>query len=189
MEESPSSERGFSLIETIVAVGLLTAVTISVAQLFAMATAANLSAKGGTSTALLATQKMEQLRSLAWGLQGDVGMPITDTTTNLATDPPQSNGRGLRPSPLATLRSSTTGYVDYLDIDGRWIGTGASPPAGTAFVRRWSVTPLTSNPDNTLVLQVRVVSLGKDAESARSSRGLRLGDETRLVSVKTRKTL
>lgn len=189
MARSRSSEGGFSLIETIVSIGLLTAVTISVAQLFAMATAANVSAKSGTSTALLATQKMEQLRGLAWGLRedNDVGLPVTDTSTNLSTDPPQSNGRGLRPSPPASLERSAPGYVDYLDADGRWVGTGAAPAAGTAFVRRWSIQPLATNPDNTLVLQVRVVPLSREARRSSRAQGARLSDETRLVSVKTRK--
>ena len=190
LARSPSSDRGFSLIETIVSIGILTAVTVSVAQLFAMATAANMNAKGGTSTALLATQKMEQLRGLTWGLRGDngVGFPVTDTTTNLATDPPRRNGRGLRPSPRASLLRNAPGYVDYLDADGRWVGTGAVPPAGTAFIRRWSILPLVSDPDNTLVLQVRVIPLHREVRRTRRSRGLRMSDETRLVSVKTRKT-
>ena len=189
MARSPSSEQGFSLIETIVSIGLLTAVTISVAQLFAMATAANLSARGGTSTALLATQKMEQLRGLTWGLRGedDVGLPVTDTTTNLSIDPPRNNGRGLRPSPSGSLKRNMPGYVDFLDADGRWVGTGASPATGTAFVRRWSIQPLATNPDNTLVFQVHVVPLSRDARRSQRSRGLRMSDETRLVSLKTRK--
>ena len=54
-----SNERGFSLIESVVSIGILTAVVVSVAHLFTMPTAANLSAKGATSTAILAAQKME----------------------------------------------------------------------------------------------------------------------------------
>ena len=101
LAKSASSERGFSLVETIVSIGLLTTVAIGVAQLFAVSTLANLRSNGATSTALLATQKMEQLRGLTWGFgdQTTRGLPITDTTTNLATDPPGDNGRGLSASP------------------------------------------------------------------------------------------
>ena len=124
LAKSASSERGFSLVETIVSIGLLTTVAIGVAQLFAVSTLANLRANGATSTALLATQKMEQLRGLTWGFGGQTtrGLPITDTTTNLATDPPGDNGRGLSASPASSLHQTAAGYVDYLDADGRWVG-------------------------------------------------------------------
>ena len=184
-----SDERGFSLIESAVSIGILTAVTVSVAQLFAVATAANLASKSGTSTAILATQKMEQLRGLTWGFgdQNSLGLPVTDTTTNLATEPPTNTGRGLNPSPSASLEQSVPGYVDYVDGEGKWIGTGASPSTGTYYVRRWSIQPLPSNPNNTLVLQVRVVPLSREARRGASAQNTRISDETWLVSVKTRK--
>ena len=47
---------GFSLIEVLVSVTLLSVVSLGVAQLFAVATKANASSKGQTSTALLAVQ-------------------------------------------------------------------------------------------------------------------------------------
>lgn len=189
MAKLHSNERGFSLIESVVSIGILTAVTVSVAQLFAVATAANLSAKGGTSTAILATQKMEQLRGLTWGFgdQNNLGLPVTDTTTDLATDPPTNSGGGLSPSPSASLQQSVPGYVDYLDAEGKWVGTGASPATGTSYVRRWSIQPLPSNPNNTLVLQVRVVPLSREASQGPSAQNTRIRDETWLVSVKTRK--
>lgn len=118
-----SSERGFSLVETLVSIGLLTTVAIGVAQLFAVSTSANLRATGATSTALLATQKMEQLRGLTWGF-GDAtarGLPVTDTTTNLATDPPANNGRGLSPSPAGSLHQSA-GRIRRLPRRRRTLG-------------------------------------------------------------------
>ena len=63
---------------------------------------------------------------------------------------------GLPPSPGGTLATNTDGYVDYLDINGCVLGGGATPPAGTVFIRRWSVEPLPTNPNNTLILQVLV---------------------------------
>ena len=80
--------------------GLLTAVSLGVAQLFALTTRANLIAKGQTSTTAMAEQKLEQLRGLTWGfdLEGQ-GLPLSDTTTNLAVYPPAHNGSGLNPSP------------------------------------------------------------------------------------------
>ena len=64
---SSSNSRGFSLVEVVVSLGLLTTVSLGVAQLFAASTRANLVARGTTSTTALAVQKMEQIRSLTWG--------------------------------------------------------------------------------------------------------------------------
>ena len=151
-----SSESGFSLIESMIALGLLTTISLSVAQLFAVAAKRNTDARGQTSTAILATQKMEQLRGLTWGFDTvtGLGLPATDTTTNLSTDPPSGGGNGLNPSPSGTLDGNTPGYVDYLDVYGKWVGNSASPPPNTVYVRRWSVEPLPTNPNNTIVLQV-----------------------------------
>ena len=125
------SERGFSLTEVMVSVGLLTAVSLSVAQLFAVAVVGNLNAKGQTSTAILATQKMEQLRGLTWGFDqtSELGLPASDTTTNLSTDPPSPGGWGLNPSPTNTLDTNMPGYVDYLDATASgWATTRARHP-------------------------------------------------------------
>src|SRR3954469_19976262 len=95
-----SNSRGFSLVEVLVAMGLLTAVSMGVAQLFALSTRANLMAKGATSTTAMAQQKLEQLRGLTWGFDlAGQGLPLSDTTTNLAVTPPAANGSGLNPSP------------------------------------------------------------------------------------------
>ena len=125
-----SGERGFSLIEVIVSVGLLAVVSLSVAQLFAAATEATLSAREQTTTAILASQKMEQLRGLTWGFEPESRLPVSDTTTDLTVDPPSPGGRGLSPSPAGVLTTSLPGYVDYLDAQGGWIGRGVDPPGG-----------------------------------------------------------
>ena len=178
-------EAGFSLIETMISVGLLATVALSVAQMFAVSTQANLNAKAQTSATLLAEQRMEQLRSLTWGFDDSgIGLPESDTTTNLTQDPATSNGNGLNPSPSDTLRSNVTGYHDFLDAYGAWLGSGGAAPAGTAYIRRWSVEPLPTNPNNTLILQVQVTPISRDRTR---TNGRRLRDEVRLVSVKTRK--
>lgn len=192
MAESRSNESGISLMEVVVSVFLLGVAAVGVAQLFSLAVLANQSAKGQTSTALLAVQKMEQLRGLAWGYvegpNGTLGAPIADLTTNLAVEPPTPDGAGLSPSPAGSLDTNTPGYVDFLDERGQWIGTGEQPPNGTVFVRRWSVSPLAENPGETLVLQVVVTTLQREARRTSEAPGPLL-DETRLVSVKTRKAL
>lgn len=179
--------QGFSLIEVLISVSLLATVSLSVAKLFAMATSATLNAKEQTSTAILAAQKMEQIRGLTWGFESEEGLAVSDTTTDLTTDPPLPGGRGLSPSPAGVLDANTAGYVDYLDAHGKWVGNGAGPPANTRYIRRWSINPLPTSPNDTLVLQVLVTSLRREAEYAGTGRRGRRPGDSWLVTVKTRK--
>ena len=166
---------------------LLVTGIIGTAHMFVIATRGNLSAQRGTFSATLAQEKMEQLRGLAWGFD-PVGLPISDFTTNIAIDPPAVGGSGLSPSPANALSSNVNGYVDYIDRFGKTLGGGVNPPPGTVYVRRWSVEPLPSNPNNTLILQVLTFAAGdRDANGDGAVLDAR-PDETRLVSVKTRKS-
>jgi prepilin-type N-terminal cleavage/methylation domain-containing protein len=185
-----SSARGFSLVEVLVAMGLLTVVSLGVAQLFAVSARANHVAKGQTSATALAEQKLEQLRSLTWGFDAkEQGLPVSDTTTGLASDPPNSTGSGLNPSPSNSLLTNQTGYVDFLDGHGVHVGTGSVIPPTAVYVRRWSIQPLPTNPNNTLILQVLVSPVSN--ERIRLQGGVnsldRLPGDALLVSVKTRK--
>ena len=184
------SSSGFSLVEVLISMGLLTAVSLGVAQLFAVSTRANLVARGQTSTTAMAEQKLEQLRALTWGFDtAGQGLPVSDTSTNLAVDPPTPTGGGLNPSPADSLEQNTIGYVDFLDANGGYVGTGTTAPGTAAYIRRWSVRPLPTNPNNTLVLQVLVTPVAN--EGSRPPGGgtrQRLPGDAMLVSVKTRKS-
>ena len=140
-----------------VATAILATAIVSLGQLFAIAMVSNRGARATTYAALLASQKMEQLRGVVYA--------------------------ELTPSPAGALGRNTSGYVDYLDAYGRSLGGGGSPPAGTVYVRRWSIEPLPANPDNTLVLQVLVTDVPVGAAAARGSIG-RMPHEARLVSVR-----
>jgi hypothetical protein len=180
-----SYDAGFSLAETMIAVGLLATAALGIAQLTAVSIRANLSARGQTSAMLLAGQRIEQLRGLTWGFDpAGTGLPASDTTTDLSQEPPTATGRGLRPSPPETLRHNVHGYHDFIDGAGARIGTGGTPPPGTAYIRRWSVEPVPANPNDTLVLQVQVTPIDRDGATADTGR---LRGTVRLVSVKTRK--
>lgn len=184
-----SSSRGFSLVETLVAMGLLTVVSLGVAQLFALSTRANVIAKGQTSTTAMAEQKLEQLRGLTWGfdLTGQ-GLPVSDTTTDLTVTPPTHTGSGLNPSPSDSLEQNTAGFVDFLDGGGAWVGTGSAPPASAVYIRRWSITPLPTNPNNTLVIQVLVTPVtSEQARVASAFTRTRMAGDALLVTVRTRK--
>ncbi|MEX2662385.1 MAG: prepilin-type N-terminal cleavage/methylation domain-containing protein [Vicinamibacterales bacterium] len=183
-----SSSRGFSLTEVIIAMGLLTTVSLGVAQVFALTARANYVARGQTSTTAMAEMKMEQLRSLTWGFDTEgQGLPVSDTTTNLTTDPPSTGGAGLNPSPTTSLTQNTAGYVDFLNANGAYVGTGTTAPDGAAFVRRWSIHPLPTNPNNTLILQVFVTPIANEVLRDPNAAFQRMNGDALLVSVKTRK--
>ena len=181
-------EGGFSLVEVLVATGLLTASLVTLAQLFALSTRSNIASRSTTYAAVLAQQKMEELRALTWGFDL-AGLPISDTSTNTAVSPEQPNGgTGLSPSPATALNENTNGYVDYIDQFGAKLGTGGvTPPSGAIYTRRWSVQPLPTNPNNTLVLQV-LVTRNFNRGAADQGAVARLPEEARLVTVKTRKS-
>jgi type II secretory pathway pseudopilin PulG len=181
-----SNESGFSLAEVMIATGIMTAALMSLAQLFAIAVSSNTSARHATFSTVLAQQKMEQLRALAWGFD-EVGLPISDTSTNTAVQPEAPiGGTGLLPSPSDALLANTDGYVDFVDVGGNILGSDAEARGKAMYFRRWSVEPLPTNPNNTLILQV-VVGRIQD-RGVHEGTNNRVRDEARLMSVKTRKS-
>lgn len=156
--------RGFSLIEVLVATSIVAVGVTALAQLFVVAISANYRAKAATFAAVLAQQKMEQLRSVPWGL----------------------DGFGLTPSPPDVLDRNTPGYCDFVDGNGNPLGSGFAPPNGTVYVRRWSVDPLPDDPLNALILQV-LATPARRGGAAEFNSAVRRPDEARLVSVRTRK--
>ncbi len=60
------SERGFSLVEVLIASTILIIALLSLAQLLSLATAANAAAGRATFSAVLAAEKLEELHTLAW---------------------------------------------------------------------------------------------------------------------------
>lgn len=182
-----SSQKGFSILEVTIATGIMAGALVTLAQMFAVSVANNKAARSVTYTAILAEQKMEQLRGLEWGFD-NLGLPMSDTTTNTAapTETP-TGGTGLSPSPHGTLTANTSGWVDYIDQFGNILGGGVTPMANTVYIRRWAVEPLPTNPNNTLVLHVIVTKRPNRGAADNDGSTVRLPDEARLVSVKTRK--
>lgn len=180
------SEAGFSIIEVIVATGLLASALVALAQLFAIATTTNAQARSSTLTMMLAEQKIEQLRALQYTFDR-AGLPVQDIATDLAVYPPAATGgKGLSPHTDNTLQANTNGYVDYLDHWGRTLGGGTVVPDGTAFIRRWSVEPLPTNPNNVVILQV-LVTRQRDRGTGNSGSVARGAQEARLMTIKSRK--
>ena len=133
--------RGFTLLEVVVAIGLFAGGCLALAQLLAVAARAARLSHATTTAGAAAADRLERLRSMAWGVGAD-GAPVDEV--------------GL--SPPGTLTDDTPGFVDYLDDDGAVVGAWPSPPFEAMFVRRWAVTDASGEglPD-TLRLQVVVL--------------------------------
>lgn len=176
-------ERGFTLIEVLIAMAVLGAAALVTGRFLATTTHAMAQARAQTSTATLAIARMEQLRALEWTFDS-AGSPLSDVSTNLSTDPPSQGGSGLLPSPAGALGENTASFVDFLDDRGEWVGSGSEPPPGAMFVRRWSIDLPGDGVADTLVVQVLVRRVVDDAGAARPRRGTRA--ESRFVTLRTR---
>jgi len=188
-ESVSTKDAGFTIIEVLVALLLVAIMSAGVAELFTLSIRSTSAARNQTSTATAAAQKLEQLRALTWGFDDSgTGLPVSDTTTDLSVQPATTSGNGLNPSPDGTLETNTPGYVDYLDSAGQWMGTGATPPAGAVYIRRWSIKPLPTNPNNTLILQVLVTTVRREMQAAAlGGTRRRMADDSLVATVKTRK--
>jgi Tfp pilus assembly protein PilV len=88
-----SDSGGFSLLEALIAAAILASALLALAQVIALATSADAAAGRITDAALLAAQKVEQLRAGAWSeLQPGTDSPAAGFTrtwavTPLAADP------------------------------------------------------------------------------------------------------
>ncbi len=123
---SDPSHEGFTLLETVVATGILVTALAGLAQLLTLSLRST-HATGVEGAALRAAQdKIEQLRALAF-TYGPVGEPVTDA--------------GLTISPDLSLAADMPGFVDFVDHEGRVIGTDGEV-RGARFTRRWRVVPI-----------------------------------------------
>jgi type II secretory pathway pseudopilin PulG len=143
------SGRGFTLLETLIATGLIVTAVAGLAQLFALSVRFTRDA-GQFGVALVAAQdKLESLRALAFGYDDD-GEPMTDP--------------GLRASPAHTLAADVERYVDWLDERGSVTG-GVSDAA--AYVRRWRISEIVADEPEAIAIDVCVFRLpGMNAEPA-----------------------
>lgn len=145
--------RGFTLVEVLVAMAVLSAATLGGVHLLAFATRGMHVARIQGTAALAASSRLDQLRSLQFEFD-QTGQRLTDVVTDLTVDPPAPGGGGLTPSGAGSLDANVSGFVDYLDEAGRWVGNGPTPPRAAVFVRRWAVE--SPGPPDLLVLQVLV---------------------------------
>jgi prepilin-type N-terminal cleavage/methylation domain-containing protein len=172
--------RGFTLMEVLVAMALMSVAALGGLQLVAVATEMVARARVHSLAASLASTRMEQLRSLRFEFDA-AGLRSADATTDLTVEPASSGGPGLTPSGGSALDQNIGGYVDFLGRNGAWLGTGGNAPPGTAFVRRWSIEPIDVNGDLLVVhVLVRPAAAGSAAGTAR------VAGEARFVSLRAR---
>ena len=129
------SERGTTLIETVIAVSLLLVVMIGLLSMAALATVytenhGHLEAR----TTEYAQDKMEQLLALVY----------TDSASDTVLFPAAATGgTGMSIGGSALTAAPVNGYVDWLAQDGTLLGGGVTPPANWFYQRVWQVTALT----------------------------------------------
>jgi hypothetical protein len=153
---------GAALLEALIAVAVVVAITTSVALLIVRSRQAVWAAGAESSAVLAAQQKLEQLAALEWRVDA-AGTRHSDASTDLSGDSPAAGGRGLQSTPVDSLDRNVAGAVDFLGADGTWRGGGSEPPPDTTFVRRWSIVRYAADPEDTLVLTVLVVPLAGTA--------------------------
>ena len=146
------SERGTTLIETLIATSLLLVVTVGLLGMAALATVytenhGHLEAR----TTEYAQDKMEQILALVY----------TDAVSNTVVFPAApTGGTGMALGGSANTAAPVNGYVDWLSYTGDLLGGGTTPPAGWFYQRVWQVALV---PGTTSVKQITVTATVKSA--------------------------
>lgn len=182
-----SAVSGVTLIEVCIAMLIVSAAALTVAKLLVVSLAVTVQARLQTSTVVLAAQKMEQLRALSFYFEQGTLTSRTDISTDLTAGTFSSGGPGLSATPSNSLSVNTSSAVDYADAHGRWVGTGPTPPAAAAFIRRWNIAPLPNTNGDTLVMRVLVTSAVREAQATQGLSRRRLAGDAMLVTLLTRK--
>jgi hypothetical protein len=145
-----AGERGSTIIETVIAMGILLVVMIGLLGMAGLATVytenhGHLEAR----TTEYAQDKMEQLLALAY----------SDTVSNTIVFPAAtSGGTGLALGGGTNTAAPVAGYVDWLAYDGSLLGGGTTPPALWFYQRVWQTLPLPNG-----MKQITVVATVRNA--------------------------
>ena len=138
LEPGAGSARGFTILETVFALSILTIVALGLLPLGVIATTTtenqgHLMAR----TTEYAQDKMEQLLALKYGDS------TSDTRAFPATD---TGGTGLVPGGSSDPSAPVANYVDYLDVNGTLLpAVGTTAPANWYYKRVWKVASAGTN--------------------------------------------
>lgn len=151
LAQGKCSERGFSLIETLIAAGILVTILAGLAQLVAWSVSQTRLAGGRSRALLVAQDKLESLRAAAWTFD------LSGATVS---------GPELAASPSGSLDTNVAGYVEHVDTAGR-----IARQTDALMLRRWAVTPLDSGTPETIAITVcafraPALTAGRDSAEA-----------------------
>jgi Tfp pilus assembly protein PilV len=150
-----NGQRGFSLLEAMIACMLMITCSAGLLALFGFAIKMNTSQGDEvTRTTEYAQDKMEQLMALSMVNFDDVQSDVTQYPTQ-----PSSSGAtccGLA-HVANTLNTPTTGYVDYVDKDG----VPSTSSANAVYVRTWQIDNDLLAPTQVKTITVLVVAKTK----------------------------
>jgi type II secretory pathway pseudopilin PulG len=153
MSASVTSERGTTLIETMIALAVL---LIAMSGLMTLSGLASRTTENNGHLAARTTEdaqdKMEQLLALRFG-------DSTSDTTDVMTFPANPvGGTGLSIGGSLNPAAPVAGYVDWLTADGNLLGGGVNPPQTWFYERVWQVTQFSPLSPNVKLISVTVTT-------------------------------
>ena len=134
---SLASPRGFTLLETLIATGILVTALAGVAQLFVLSSHLTRQANIAGAALVAAQEKLEVLSGLTFEYDA-AGSPITDASIDV--------------SPASSLDENAGAWVDWIDASGKSRAT----PDSAVFVRRWRVASIAADPPDAVTIEVCV---------------------------------
>lgn len=137
----PSSVRGFSLIEALLASALIAGAVASLAAVVTTAASQTVAARRTLTALVLAQAKLEELRAIPF---------------RFGADGSRADGEALARSPASALIEDHEGWVEDLDRFGGPVNDRQPPH----YRRRWAVTSYVPFDVDALVLQVCVFPSG-----------------------------
>jgi hypothetical protein len=129
--------QGSSLLEAVVAAGVLATVLTGLLPLTTTAWTVAASARRDLVAAHLARQRLHQLQILTHVTVP--GAMLRDIVTRLGGAEIEAGGQGLTPTGLAPLAAPVAGSSDWLDARGGVLAWTAAAPPGAVFLRQWAV--------------------------------------------------